>query len=55
MRVTVVAADAVDAEVAAKSLFLAGSERAAAEADAEGTPAVLVTENGRTLFVGGLA
>lgn len=54
LRVTVVAADAVDAEVAAKSLFLAGSERAAAEADAAETPAVLVTEDGRTLLVGGL-
>ena len=43
---TVVAADAVDAEVAAKSLFLAGSERATAEADATATPAVLVTEDG---------
>jgi thiamine biosynthesis lipoprotein len=55
LRVTVVSADAVDAEVAAKSLFLAGSERAAAEADAAATPAVLVTEDGRTLLVGGLA
>ena len=55
LRVTVVAADAVDAEVAAKSLFLAGSKRAAAEANAEGMPAVLVTEDGRTLLAGGLA
>jgi len=50
-----VAGDAVDAEVAAKSLFLAGSKRAAAEANAEGMPAVLVTEDGRTLLAGGLA
>ena len=55
LRVTVVAADAVDAEVAAKSLFLAGSKRAAAEANAEGMPAVLVTEDVRTLLAGGLA
>ena len=55
LRVTVVAADAVDAEVAAKSLFLLGSERATVEADAQATPAVLVTEDGRTLLAGGLA
>jgi thiamine biosynthesis lipoprotein len=55
LRVTVVAGDAVDAEVAAKSLFLAGSKRAAAEANAAGMPAVLVTEDGRTLLAGGLA
>jgi thiamine biosynthesis lipoprotein len=55
LRVTVLAADAVDAEVAAKALFLVGSERAAAEADAEGTPAVLVLEDGRTVLAGGLA
>lgn len=55
LRVTVVAADAVEAEVAAKSLFLLGSERATVEADAQVTPAVLVTEDGRTLLVGGLA
>jgi thiamine biosynthesis lipoprotein ApbE len=51
----VVAADAVDAEVEAKALFLAGADRAAAEADARGLPAVLVTEDGRTLLAGGLA
>jgi thiamine biosynthesis lipoprotein len=55
LRVTVVAADAVDAEVAAKALFLAGSTRAAAEADAQETPAVLVTDDGRMLLAGGLA
>lgn len=55
LRVTVVAGDAVDAEVAAKSLFLAGADRAAAEADAAGTPAVVVAEDGRTLLAGGLA
>ncbi len=54
LRVTVVGTDAVDAEVSAKALFLAGSRRAAAEADAAGTPAVLVTDDGRTLLAGGL-
>jgi FAD:protein FMN transferase len=54
LRVTVVAADAVAAEVEAKALFLAGGERAAAEADARGLPAVLVTGDGRTLLAGGL-
>jgi thiamine biosynthesis lipoprotein len=55
LRVTVVADDAVDAEVAAKALFLAGAERATTEADAAGTPAVLVTADGRTILAGGLA
>lgn len=55
LRVTVVASDTVRAEVAAKALFLAGAEEAAAEAELTGTPAVLVTEDGRTLFAGGLA
>jgi thiamine biosynthesis lipoprotein len=55
LRVTVVASDAVDAEVDAKTLFLAGAAAAALEADAAGIPAVLVTEDGRTLLVGGLA
>jgi FAD:protein FMN transferase len=54
LRVTVVAADAVAAEVLAKALFLAGAERAAAEADADGIPAVLVTEDERTILSGGL-
>jgi FAD:protein FMN transferase len=56
LRATVVAPTALEAEVLAKSLFLAGSaERAAAEADALGSPAVLVTRHGRTLLAGGLA
>jgi len=55
VRVTVVSGDAVEAEVAAKALFLAGAEDAAAEADAESIPAVLVTEDGRTVLAGGLA
>ena len=55
VRITVVAADAIEAEVAAKALFLVGSERAGAEADEAGIPAVLVTEDGSTLLAGGLA
>ena len=54
LRVTVVAPDAVEAEVAAKSLFLAGADAARAEADAAGIAAVLVTET-RTVLAGGLA
>jgi thiamine biosynthesis lipoprotein len=55
LRVTVVAADAVDAEVLATSLFLAGMDGAAAEADAAGVPAVIADADGRTLLAGGLA
>ena len=45
LRVTVVAGDAVEAEVAAKSLFLGGEP---------GLPGVVVTDDGRTRLVGGL-
>jgi thiamine biosynthesis lipoprotein len=55
MRITVVATDAVDAEVLATSLFLAGMDAAAAAADAAGVPAVIVGADGRTLLAGGLA
>jgi FAD:protein FMN transferase len=55
LRATVVAADAVAAEVWAKALFLAGSEFAAAEADAQGLPCVLVTRDGGTRLAGGLS
>ena len=55
LRVTVVARDAVEAEVAATSLFLAGARAAAAEADAAGLPAVIVDEHGGTTLAGGLA
>ena len=55
LRITVVAADAVDAEVLATSLFLAGMDDAAAEANAAGFPAVLIGADGRTLLAGGLA
>jgi thiamine biosynthesis lipoprotein len=54
LRVTVVAANAIDAEVWAKALFLAGEERAIDEAGALGLPTVLVTGDGRTRFSGGL-
>ena len=54
LRVTVVAYDATAAEVAAKGLFLLGSIGAVAEADAAGTPAVLVTRDGRTILAGDL-
>jgi len=55
MRITVIASDAVDAEVLATSLFLAGMDAAAAAADAAGVPAVIVGADGRTLLAGGLA
>jgi thiamine biosynthesis lipoprotein len=55
VRVTVVAPDAVAAEIAATSLFLAGADGAAAEADAAQLPAVIVDTRGRTLLAGGLA
>ncbi len=55
LRVTVVAATAADAEVLAKTLFLAGAALAEEEANAEGVPAVLVTRDGRTVLAGGLA
>jgi thiamine biosynthesis lipoprotein len=54
VRITVVATDAVDAEVLATSLFLAGMDGAAAEADAAGIPVVIVGADGRTLVAGGL-
>ena len=50
VRVTVVAGDAVDAEVAAKDLFFAGAH----EASQTELAAVLVTEDGRTLLTGAL-
>lgn len=54
LRATVVASDAVEAEVWAKALFLAGEASAAAEADELGLPAVLVTADGRTRLARGL-
>ncbi len=55
LRVTVVAGTAVEAEVTAKALFLAGADAAVSEANRCGTPAVLVTCDWRTLLTGGLA
>jgi thiamine biosynthesis lipoprotein len=55
LRVTVVASDAVEAEVWAKALFLAGEDAGAAEADKLELPSVLVTADGRTRLAGGLA
>jgi len=52
---TAVAPTATQAEVEAKSLFLAGDvARAAAEADESGVPAVLVTRSGDVRLAGGL-
>jgi FAD:protein FMN transferase len=54
LTVTVAAASATEAEVVAKSIFLAGP---AAEREAErlGAPAVMVLADGRTRLIGGLA
>ena len=54
LTVTVAAPSATEAEVAAKSIFLAG-ERAEREAELLGTPAVIVRADGRPRLVGGLA
>lgn len=55
LRVTVVAGDAVEAEVRAKALFLAGARQARAEADAAALPTVVVMDDGQTFLAGGLA
>jgi thiamine biosynthesis lipoprotein len=55
LTVTVAAPTAVEAEVRAKALFLAGLEAAALEADATGIPAVLCSEDGDVRLVGGLS
>jgi FAD:protein FMN transferase len=54
LTVTVAAPTATDAEVAAKSIFLAG-DHAEHEAELLGTPAVIVSADGRARLVGGLA
>jgi thiamine biosynthesis lipoprotein len=55
LRVTVVAGSARAAETLATSLLLAGDlDSAACEADAAGTPCVLVGRDGRTRLAGGL-
>jgi thiamine biosynthesis lipoprotein len=55
IRVTVVARDAVAAEIHAKALFLVGAARAAAEANANSLPCVLVTRDGQTVLAGGIS
>jgi thiamine biosynthesis lipoprotein len=55
LTVTAFAKTAVEAEIEAKSLFLAGETAAAAEADARGIPALLVTGDERMRFAGGLS
>jgi thiamine biosynthesis lipoprotein ApbE len=53
--VTALGGTAAEAEVWATGLFLAGNAEAAVdEADAEGVPAVVVTDDSRTLLAGGL-
>jgi FAD:protein FMN transferase len=54
LRVTVVAWDAVTADVWAKALFLAGGEAGAAEADGLRLPSVFVSADGSTRLAGGL-
>lgn len=54
LRLTVVAADAVEAEAWAKALYIAGEEEAVREADMRGLPCALVTADGRTRLAGGL-
>ncbi len=54
LRVTVFADTAVEAEVLAKALFLAGADAASAEAERRAIPSVLVTEDGRSVLTGGL-
>lgn len=55
LRVTVVAATTVEAEVLAKALIVAGEAEAVREADELGIPTLLVTADGRTVAAGGLA
>jgi thiamine biosynthesis lipoprotein len=55
LRVTVVGSTAVEAEVLAKALFLAGAHEAAGEAEALGVPCILITEDERTVMSGGIA
>ena len=55
LRVTAVGRTAVEAEVLAKSLYLAGAERAALEADELCVPAVLTLVDGTSVLTGGLA
>ena len=54
LTVTVAGRNAVEAEVWAKALFLAGTDAAASEAEARGLPALFVSADGRTRTAGGL-
>ena len=54
VRTTVVAEDAVAAEVWATAFFLAGADAGEAEANARRLPTVLVPPRGRTVLAGGL-
>jgi FAD:protein FMN transferase len=54
LRATVVAPDAIQAEIWAKALFLAGSLAATVEAETRRLPCVLVTRSGETRLAGGL-
>jgi FAD:protein FMN transferase len=55
LRVTVVGTSTAEAEVLAKSYFLAGEASATAEAERDGVASVLVTADGRTVMTGALA
>lgn len=55
LRVTAAGTSAVEAEIRTKCLFLAGERAAVEEADDDGIPCVLVTQDGRTVLAGGLA
>lgn len=55
LRVTVVAGDAPEAEIAATSLFVLGMDAASEEADILGYPTLLVGLDGSTRYAGGLA
>jgi thiamine biosynthesis lipoprotein len=54
LRVTAFGSSAVEAEIRAKSLFLAGEAAASFEAEFESVPAALVTLDGSCRLVGGL-
>jgi FAD:protein FMN transferase len=54
IRVTVIAGTAVEAEIRAKDLFLAGESEATRRADALKMPALLVTGDARDVWAGGL-
>lgn len=55
LRVSVIGPSAVDAEVLAKSLLIAGRDGAIREAEEQAIPCVLVDESGETTLAGGLS